>query len=300
MAGTSNIITIDMLTEQAILAKADWIAVLNNSTKKTGKASFKAVIELLKGDFYTKTEILDLIKKGQSGGAFDWNRAITQGTYAGIVPGGATVVEGLENLFYAAQAPSCGMYADNNPREYGAPTDVTLHYGVTPRTNTVQTIVVDGNAIALDAFGNLPLSGAVPASLNPNTNKSFYMSATDSKSLAGTAGTTVEFHHKRFWFTSDLNLLTMSEADISAYVVLTQSEFAGDRQQTRTFNAANEYIYFAWLADYGTAQFVTNGLGDTDFIQKSFAFKNSQAYTTNFLLVRKGLKLNNTFTIQVK
>ena len=295
-----SIITIDQLTEQTVLAKADWIAVLNNTSKKTGKVSFTTVIELLKADFYTKTEILDLIKKGVSGGAFDGTRTITQGSYAGVTPGGSTVVEFLDNVFYGDLAPACGMYIEDTPREFGASHDVAIHYAVTQRSNPVQTIVVDGNAIALDAFGNLPLTGVVGGTTAVNTNKTFYMSATDSKNLAGTTQAGVEFKHKRFWFTNAQDLTVMTEANISSILVAQQSEFSGDRGQTRTFTPASEYIYFAWNADYGQGQFVTNGLPDTDFIQKGFAFTNSQGYITNFKLVRKGTKLSNTFTIKVK
>ena len=291
MAG--SIITIDQLTEQTILAKRDWIAVLNATTKKTGKASFASVIELLKGDFYTKADILDLLKKGQSGGAFDWNRTITQGSYAGVTPGGTSVTEGLENLFYAPQPPQCSLYADANPRQFGASTGVVLHYDTLRKSNDIASVVVNG-------LTQIAFAGTLATSLSANTNTTFNMSVTDVNNLSSTASTTLVFKHKRFWFTSASDLTTLSDADLSQQLVTRHAEFADGKEQTRTFTPAGEYIYFAWLAGYGQAQFVTNGLGDTDFIQKPFTFTNSDAYAAAFILVRKGLKLSNTFTIQVK
>jgi len=288
-----SIITIDQLDEQAILAKTDWFAVLNNTSKKTGKASFATLTSLLQADFYTKKEILDLLKKGQSGGAFDWNRPITQGSYAGVTPGGVSVTEGLENLFYAPQPPQASLYADNNPRQFGSSTSVVLHYDTLRKSNDIATVVVTG--VTQTAF-----TGTVTTSLSANTDTSFNMSVTDINKLSSTASTTVVFKNRRFWFTSPTDLMTLNDADISAILVNQQSEFADGKDQTRTFNPANEYIYFAWLGTYGTAQFVTNGLDDTDFIQKVFQFTNSDNYTVGFLLVRKGLKLNNAFTIRAK
>lgn len=293
MAGTGSIITLDQLTEQTTLTKKDWIAVLSNTTKKTGKASFATLTTLLQADFYTKKEIIDLLKKGQSGGAFDWNRAITQGTYAGVTPGGTSVTEGLENLFYAPQPPQCSLYADSNPRQFGAPTGVVLHYDTLRKSNDIASVVVNGVTQTTNA-------GTVVTNLSANTDTTFNMSVTDINNLSSTASTTVVFKHKRFWFTSATDLLSLSDAQVSGALLTQQAEFADGKEQTRTFSPTNEYIYCAWLSDYGQAQFVTNGLGDTDFIQKLFAFTNSDQYTTSFNLVRKGLKLNNKFTIQVK
>lgn len=111
----------------------------------------------------------------------------------------------------------------------------------------------------------------------------------------GTSATTISFAQKRYW--GALVADNPTDADLRALT----SEFASGRQQTRIFNPAGQYIYFAWPATFGeAANFKFNGLVNSAWLLTTRSFVNASGAQSTYHIYRSEYKQNGAnITIEV-
>ncbi|KUG07413.1 hypothetical protein [Solirubrum puertoriconensis] len=228
---------------------------------------------------------------------FNGNRAITRAVpgLQGVNTGADDVVEFLDKAFFVDVPPSASLTAQNAVREFGASTLVTLNYSFQANTNPVLSVTVNGVSKPLT-----PTAGAQEANTAPNTDTTFSMTVTtESESISAQAQ--VAYRHLRFWFTSAEDVLSKPEDELSSILNgPVNKEFSSGRQQSREFSPANEYIYFAYLDDYGDASFEVGGLPNTAYQLRSFDYTNSQGYSTKFRLYRSGGRASVPLAVELK
>lgn len=247
-----------------------------------------------------KMALQTLSDTGGGGGdiTFDGDRPITRGIpgLQGIIPGGSTVVEVLDNMLYPAVAPQAALQASNPVREYGESPAVTLTWSVTPQTNPITSINVNG--IAQDIAET---SGSQSATTPVNTDTSFTMSVT-TEGESAQASTQVVYRKQGFWFQSGEDLLGYSDAQLSAFLNAlpgSRKQFSTQRaQDLRTFTLNNEYSYFVYSNELGDGSFSVNGLNNNAYQPKTFTYTNSYGYQNIERLYRSGSKA--TGTVEVK
>lgn len=214
--------------------------------------------------------------------AFDGERAISRNVLGllGVTPGGATVRQFLENVFFPSIAPTATL-TGGGIREFGASPITALNWTATKNTNPITGIIVDGVTMAPTGLTQTGLQSAVA---QQNVNTTFTMSVTDGTNTAQ-ANTVVQWMNKMYWG----HTLSNDEADLNSAAIIaldgagvgTGSELREDF--LRTFNGidgAGEYLVFAFPASLGTPQFKVNGLTNTAFTTFQKNFTNQQGFTT--------------------
>lgn len=225
---------------------------------------------------------------------FDGNRQITAAGFPNVTAGGTTVGQFLNNLLFPALGPVASIAIADPTRQRGDTRNLDYSWTVTKRTSPIGFIEVEGIDQAVtgetQSGTSATLFGAV----------SVYITASDINQLISSASALVSYHDYRFWFQSGIDFLGATDGDISAFLTLNASkDFAGARQQSRTFTLADEYNYFAYEDSLGAASFVVGGLPNTAYQLHSFAYTNSHGYTINYRLYRSGGKGTGTIGVTI-
>ena len=116
---------------------------------------------------------------------------------------------------------------------------------------------------------------------NLTTNTTYTLTVSDGQKTASSS-TTVSFKHKRYWGTSTKESLTNEE------IIALSSEFANNRQQTRTFDCSGgKYFYFAIPTSMCSGiQFKVGGLAFSAMNLTEIDFTNSSGNTSDFNVYR--------------
>jgi hypothetical protein len=116
-------------------------------------------------------------------------------------------------------------------------------------------------------------------SLGLTSAKSWTLTGNDGKANA-TSVAGVGFQHKRRYGVSAT--ATPDQALLEGL----SSEFATSLAQSKTMDASNQYLYFAWPAAFGEPVFTVGGFIVTGWVKTVVSFTNAQGYATDFWVYR--------------
>lgn len=239
---------------------------------------------------------------------FDSTRATTRVGIPSVNVGGASVNQFLEGYFFPSVVPTVSI-SGGGTRLFGNNVGFTLSWSVTRRTQPITSITVNGtsipsivfNGLAVDASTGVQTQAATIAT--PNVNQTYPMNATTASENVPSS-TSITFSHKRYFFGNNIDFLPYSDGATSTQVVLfdggATAEFAGGKAKgTFAITLAGQYFYYVYPTTFGAAAFTINGLANTDFSFKDFAFTNQNGFSTSFRMYRTNNLLNGTFNIAV-
>lgn len=90
-----------------------------------------------------------------------------------------------------------------------------------------------------------------------------------------------------------------AELDNAGILALTGA-LSTTKAQSRTFSAANQFIYFAWPASYGDGSFTVGGLPNSAWRKTAVQFTNAQGYTSSYFVYRSEFPQNGSgISVQV-
>lgn len=226
--------------------------------------------------------------------AFNGNRITTRIGFPAISPGGKTVTQVLENLFYPAVAPQAYISGGEN-REFGANPSLTLNWTAIKQTNPITSILVAGLTIVPTGDSQ---NGTLNVSCIQNVDTNFSITVF-AGNLSTVASTTIYWYLSRYWGISQkdgiLNVIT--DADL----LLLSNELASSRSQSRTMNGLGNYFVFAWPTTFGTPTFIVNGFSNNAWtkVRSNSPFINAHGYKLNIdVWVTNKIQAGSTF-IQV-
>jgi len=130
------------------------------------------------------------------------------------------------------------------------------------------------------------------AGLNITSDKSYTLTYSLSYfgyngTVTGTASTSISFGRKRYWG------LLSTDNPTDADIVGLSAEFATSRVQTRTFNPANQYIYFAWPTAFGEiTSFKFNGLISSAWLLTTRSLINASGGSGDYHIYRSEYRQN--------
>lgn len=252
------------------------------------------------GDYPTQQDFYDWMEsyvhktedKSMLGGdtPFDGNRPITTEGFPTLTPGGTTVTEFLNNLFYAVRKPSVSVSlapAVSECMAAGADVSVTVNYTVTRPIGcpAVTSITVNGTAVTVPAInegGSGSGSRSVP--LPRNINQIYTVSVTAGGQTV-TASATESWRYARYWgaLTKNANITDADILSLTGAGVGTGKELNETRQKTYNgIDGAGKYLVFVFLSSAGIPEFFINGLNSTAFTKvRDGAFINASGATYN-------------------
>ena len=170
--------------------------------------------------------------------------------------------------------------------EFGATvTDVVLTWSLSFGT-TVSQSLTDVGSIAAN-LRNYTLTGLSVISEKTYTLTYSITYLGYEGTVNGSASTKILFLYKRYWGA----LVTDNPTD--AELRSLAAEFATTRVQSRVFNPANQYIYFAWPAVFGaSASFKFNGLTSTAWLLTTRSFVNASGAQASYHIYRSEYRQN--------
>lgn len=198
----------------------------------------------------------------------------------------------------ASQPPSAPprvTLSNNVPQtEFGATINsVTLTWSLSFGTMLSQSLT-DVGAIAAN------LRSYTVTGLNITANKTYILAYSLTYlgydgTISGSVSTTISFARKRYW--GVLATTNPTDADIASLT----NEFATARAQSRVFNPANQYIYFAWPTALGEAtSFKFNGLSSSAWLLTTRQFVNASGGASDYHIYRSEYRQNGAnITIEV-
>ncbi len=195
------------------------------------------------------------------GGAFNGNRRITRTGLPNIIPGGETLAEFLDKLFYPSIAPGASISLNPAQKEFGEGTGVTVNWTATKQSDQIFSIIIGGLTIL--PTGNSQ-SGILSLQANPNTNTTFSVTVSDG-TLSSSSSASIFWMNKRYWGRIPKNGISqpITDADILALTgagVGTGSELANSRQKDYSgINGAGQYLIFAFPSAWGNPEFKAQG-----------------------------------------
>jgi hypothetical protein len=185
--------------------------------------------------------------------------------------GYTTVRQALEHLLY--KEPIVQISNNVGIVQYGSiVNNVVINWTLVQGQITQQSITDIGN------IGSL-LRTYTYSNANITTGKTFTLQYSDGLTTKNIS-TSIEFSHKRYWGLSTLESLTDQQ------VRLLNSEFSASKNQTRIFSPNQQYIYFAFPAYLGDANFKFNGLPNSAWEVTSRNFVNSSNYSEPYRIYR--------------
>jgi hypothetical protein len=160
----------------------------------------------------------------------------------------------------------------------------TLSQGVitTQSLTDVETLAANVRTYAFTALG-----------LNGPAAKTYTLTYSDGRTTRN-AATEIIFRQKRYWGLSSFS--TLASSDILAL----DSEFTTTKTQTRLFYPSNQYLYFAYPADFGEAAFVVNGLTNTAWEKTTVNVTNAAGYESFYFVYRSTYLQNAALTVEVR
>ena len=190
-------------------------------------------------------------------GAFDGNRKITRAGLPNVTPGGTTVSEFLDNLFYPSIAPGASISVSPTQKEFGEGIGVTVNWTATKQTNPITSIIVHGQGITLTGSSQ---SGTLFLQANPNIDTSFSITVGDG-SLFSSSSASISWRSRRYWGKTSKNGISqpITDADILALDgagVGEGNELASSRQKDYSgINGAGQFLIFAFPSGWGNPIF---------------------------------------------
>lgn len=112
------------------------------------------------------------------------------------------------------------------------------------------------------------------------SDRTFQVSVVDEKGNSANGSATTSFRNKRYWGSNPNNTLTNFQ------ILSLSSEFATNRNQSKTINGNGEYVWFAWPATFGSPTFNIDGFQNSDFSSFTQSFTNASGFTTNYYLFK--------------
>lgn len=241
----------------------------------------------------TEPETVRLLKainlqllNGGADDAFDGERPVLREglSYTGLVIGGTTVKEFLENFFFPALAPLAALtIVGESVLEYGLSgvgLERTLNWDIDRRTNPIASIIVDGVDIeptGEDQYGNQPVT------LIGNVTNTFSLLAIDTSGLQVLKNTSFYFRHGYYWGAmADIsNILDADIMDLDGAESGTGKILDTNRQKTfNGINGAGGYLVFAFPQSWGAPSFKVNGLANSAFTKvRNDNFVNQHGYS---------------------
>lgn len=223
--------------------------------------------------------------------AFDGNRAITAPGFENIMASGSTVQDFLESVFFPAQTPLVSL-TGGEIREFGdalATLNVTLN--VTPQTNPIAVISLAGENIPTNG-GAESFNRTVP--IVPNQDTTITARVTDSASMATTASTNLTYRHRRFAFTTAMDVINATDLEISEVINtnIETSDFSISRARIEVLQTSSEFICFAYLAEFGQPTVNINGFLSNSAQVRTFTYTNQFGFEAEFILVCSGSVLD--------
>lgn len=194
-----------------------------------------------------------------------------------------TVAAALDQLLYIPITISSYTLDGGSSitREIGSSYTVSTLAWITSKTPTTQTI----NSVARTS----PYS--VNSTITSTTTYTLYVA--DGALSNASSSRTVTFTHYRYYGVSPLS--SLADADIIAL----SKEYSTSRSQTRSFTAAAEYLYIAYLATGGDATFTVNGFLDTSWVLVQRQFVNASGNSSEFRIYRSANPLTGTYSVVV-
>lgn len=236
--------------------------------------------------------VLGVPGAGPIGGAIttsqisDWAAAVAAIDQAAAVtyanpgyPSLSTVQQALDQILYVA--PAITSFSNSvGAVEIGSTVNaVLLTWSV---NKTMTTLTLDGASLT-PSLTQKSLTG-----LNLTTTKSWTLAAGDGTNTASRTST-VSFQAKRWWGLSAAAALASDDI-----LALGNSEFATGRGQSKTFNAAGQYIYFAWPTSFGIPAFVVGGLASSGWVQATVTHINQSGFTQDYFTFRSQFLQNGS------
>lgn len=259
------------------------------------------------------------------------NSNTTQISVGGIPVGSSfstpqTIQQMFDQLLYPYVVPTISLNSLSN-REYGANTSVTLNWSVFKKSNTIQTITVDGYVQAPTGnsqSGTQVTNGTHSLTPGISTINVFTMSVYDGTSTIN-MNTTLTWMNKVYWGRVDLsslfipnpNLTTNPSAAalVTAYInssIINGLNGAGvspgqalATTKSRTMNGINgagQYLIFAWPSGVSGAYtpiFTVNGLQNTAFtnVKTNWIFTNAFGFTASYEVWVSNTQQNSTLNV---
>ncbi len=228
---------------------------------------------------------------------------------------------------YVAPSPSLGTISD---RQYGAGLAHALSWSVTKNSNTITSIVVDGNPIVPTGnsqTGFQTVYGTHSATPPLSQTNTFTMTVSDGTTSPSTT-TTLTWKNRRYWGrinlssigNPDLTLNPGSASLVSSFInmngsipnqitslsgagVGTGNELATTIGKTYTnIDGSGQYLIFAFPTAFGTPYFTVNGNPNTAFtkVKSNVAFRNENNFTgTNYDVWISNTIQNSPLTIVI-
>ena len=179
----------------------------------------------------------------------------------------------------SATPPTVSLTVDPSAAILGETVEtVTLSWSLPFGEITSQTLTDAGSLLATDrdyTFTGLQLT----------TNKTYTLAYNITYGLnstvSGTAAVTLQFMGARYWGTSPQENLADNE------LLALDSDLTASRNQSRLFNPAGQYIYFAWPATLGPAAgFLFNGLPNSAWVLTTREVVNSAGAVISYHIYR--------------
>jgi hypothetical protein len=164
-------------------------------------------------------------------------------------------------------------------------TDVTLNWSLSNGTMVAQSLTDIGSiATNLRSYTLSGLSITSPKAYTLSYELT-YLGFTST--IVGSTTTNIIFSRKRYWG------LLATDTPTDANILSLASEFATNFTQTRLFNPANQYVYFAWPTAFGTpTSFKFNGLISSAWLLTTRNFVNASGGVTMYHIYRSEYQQN--------
>ena len=223
-------------------------------------------------------------------------------------PSPQTMQQMFDKLLYPYTTPVL-TFTNAGNKEYGASLNSTLNWSVTPKSNPIVSITVNGlSQTPTLTSGSVPSTGTYSLISTPvSTTNTFTMSVFDSQSTT-VLTTSYTWMNKIYW--GSVNLASLSNPDLTLNPGMTASvgsyitsaiilglNGAGvspgntlSTTKARTYtniNGAGNYLIFAWpsnVAGATTPTFTVNGLQSSAFsrVKGAWTFTNTFGFVTNY------------------
>ncbi len=188
-------------------------------------------------------------------------------------PDFATVANALDYLFFVAMTAS--LSGGGTAERGQSIASVNLAWSI---SKAISAQHLSGPGVATPALGDRAAIAAGP--FTTDTTWSLTATSLDGNEVT-TATTTQRFLSRRHWGTASAE--TLDDTDLLA---LLSGELATARQQTRAFTAADEYIWFAWPAEFGAPEFWVGGLRSSGWIETVRSHTNQYGHARSYRLYR--------------
>lgn len=252
--------------------------------------------------YFTESEITALMDSKADvlhDHAFNGDRAVTSDVNGlnGVTPGGTTVEEFLENLFYPAVAEAISFnISPGNVRELGVNTTFTLSLGGSTNDGSVtggSIDIVGGSQLAtINAVGSdLSISQSVNHTSNGQSSPSYRATVNVTEGDSPVVLTRTPSFVDPFYYGVDsignITSLDGSTASRAQMVSDYTQSISSKSDKTYSFTPAAQRFVFAYPASYGALNRIVdpNGFDITSsFIQTTFTYTRADATTATYNL----------------